>query len=77
MTSRTVFTIVPVAARGCSQSRNALNVAWVTLASSQPLQMSWKTTGTQPPPLFSAWVMKPCRSWRVNAPAFQPVVLSR
>src|SRR4051794_15879083 len=68
-TSRTVLTSVPLVARGWSQFRNALIVAALTDEPAQLLQMSWKTIGTQPPPLLSAWVTKPSRSARVYSPA--------
>src|SRR5215203_4722622 len=56
MTSATVLTTVPFAARGWSQSSRAVKLAWVIEFVLQPLQMLWKTRMTQPPPLFSAWV---------------------
>src|SRR5204862_2940119 len=62
ITSRTVPTTVPVAARGCSQSRKAVRVdgpiAYVPHAS----QTLWNTKTTQPPPAASAPVTACWRS---------------
>ena len=54
--SRIVFTTVPFADRGFSQSKKALRSEADTDSSSHRLQMSWNRNGTQPPPSFSAWV---------------------
>ena len=58
MTSPTVCTTVPLAARGASQSRKLRNVSiridW--LPGSQESQTACSMIGTQPPPLASARV---------------------
>ena len=55
MTSPTVRTTVPLELRCWSQSRKAVNVAGLKeLLPVQEEQTPWNTSGTQPPPLFSA-----------------------
>ena len=57
----TVFTTVPWLLRVESQSTKAEKSDALTESSAQPLQMSWKTIGTQPPPLDSACVTQVSR----------------
>ena len=48
--------MVPRLERGVSQSRKPAKVAELIEYVSQPLQIWWMTSGTQPPPEFSASV---------------------
>jgi hypothetical protein len=58
ITCATVLTTVPLAARGCSQSRNALNsgglIEGAPLSPPQLSHKRWKTRITHPPPELSA-----------------------
>ena len=53
---RTVVTTVPLGTRWATQSTKELKTAADTEDSPHPLQTSWKTNGTQPPPFCSAWM---------------------
>src|SRR4051812_44341218 len=63
----TVRTMVPREVRGANQSKNCPKIAGETESWSahRSSQMPWKTSGTQPPPWFSAAVMLVWRSARV------------
>src|SRR5215217_3385443 len=68
ITSSTVLTTVPCAARGWSQSRNASTSDGSTQLVSHALHNWWKTIVTQPPPAFSAAVTAFLRSVRLLLP---------
>ena len=58
ITSLTVFTVVPLAARGCSQLSRAVKSAAVMEYTLQLLQTWWKINCTQPPPDCSVCVIQ-------------------